>query len=183
MKEDEIDTNPAESDGVPRINTTSLCHQNSQVLECTKVKGQAQVEHLVPPQPSASTIIPEEESSDGRSISEAPCSNAVIQESVTAKNISSPAAMETGDDITLANKGMPSGAMQPSTVEMDDKISHQPDMASAKAEKIIEKEIKRNESFILPELKSCDPRPEVCPNRTGGEPGKDQDDDSIIILH
>lgn len=145
MKEDEIDTDPAESDSVPRINTTSLSHQNCKVLEWTRVKGQPQVEHLVPPQPSASTIIPE----DGKSISEASCSDVVIQESVTAKNISSATAMETSHDITLANKGMPSGATQPSTEEMDDKISHQPDMASAKVDKIIE-EIKRNESFILP---------------------------------
>lgn len=137
-KKCETDTNPAELDRVPRINTTSLSHQNSQVLECPRVKGQPQVEDLVPPEPSASTIISEEESSDWRSPSVAPSSDALIQESVTVKNISSAAAMETDDDITPANKGKPSGAMQPSTDEMDDRISHRPDTASPTGETTLE---------------------------------------------
>lgn len=168
-----------DTDGAPGTNVTSPNHQNCQVLEYSKVKGQPLSEHSVPPQPSAPAITSEEERSAGRSITAAPCSHAGVQENVTAKNISSDAAMETGDDITPDNKGMPSGAMQPSTDEMDDKISHQPDVASSKGKKIKEEAIKRNESFMLPEPKSCDPRTEVCPNRTGGEPGNHQ----FIILH
>lgn len=169
------DTDPAETGALSKINTTSL---SLQVLECARVKGQPQMEHLASPQSSSSTII-SQEISDGRST---PCRDAVIQQSVTTKNISSAAAMETDDDITQANKGVPSGAIEPSTDKTDDKLSQQPDMMSSNGEKIRGKEMNRNESFTLAEMESCDLIPEFCPRRTGREPGKDQDD-VFIILH
>ncbi|KAK3566548.1 hypothetical protein QTP86_034840, partial [Hemibagrus guttatus] len=163
VRKEETDTNPAGTGAVSKINTTS---PRLQELECARVEGQPQTEHLASPQTSASTIISEEISSR-RS---APCSDAVIQQSVKVKNISSAAAMETDDDITPANKGVPSWAIEPSTDKTDDKLSQQPDMMSSKGEKIRGEEIKRNESFTLPELERCDLIPEVCPRRTGGEP-------------
>lgn len=167
---DGIDTNPAESD---EINTTPLSHQNSQVLECAKVKSQPQMEHLVPPQPLTSTVISVEERWDVR------CRDHLIQESLTVKNGSADPAMETGDDITLTDKGVSVGAMQPSTEETVIKISHQPETVSPKGEKITEEEMRRNEGFTSPEPKSCNP--EVCSKGTTGEPGEDQDDQSVCV--
>lgn len=170
--ESERDEDIKENDSELRIDTTSLSHQNSQ---CARVKGQPQVGHLVPPEPSVSTINPEEgvPSSDRRPISVAPC-DAVHYNSIGV-------AMETDNVITPANKDMPSGATLPSTDKMDDKISQRPDTASPPGEKIILEEPEKNESFTSPEPNRCELSPDVCPNRTGGEPGRDQDSQAVYV--
>lgn len=176
VKKKETDTNLAEIDTVLKINTTSL---SLQMPECAKVKGQPQAEHVVPPQISASTVI-SEKIPDWGSVSTARCSGAMIQQSGTAENISSSATMGTNDDTSPANKGVLPGAMGPSTDEMDDKLSHQPDMMSSK-EEIIEEGRKINESLTLLELVNCDLIPEACPERIRGELGMDQDHDFSFL--